>query len=773
MTLVVKDRVKETTTTTGTGPLTLGGAAAGFQSFAVIGNGNTTYYAITEPSTAAWEVGLGTYTLSGTILARTTVLSSSNGGSAVNFVAGIKDVFVTYPAERAVIDDGGGNLTATSFTGDGSALSNVAASTAATLQTARTIGGVSFNGSANINLPGVNATGNQSTTGNAATATNVAYSGLTGAVPTWNQNTTGNAATATNVAYSGLTGTVPTWNQNTTGSSGSTTGNAATATALQTARTIGGVSFNGSANINLPGVNAAGNQNTTGSSASTTGNAATATTLQTARTISLSGDVSGSASFNGSANATITAVVADDSHNHIVSNVDGLQTALDGKLSTSGKAADSELLDGVNSSSFLRSDANDTKTGYLEMQDGVNNYIALGNGGDFRMWHDGSNTYFRNYNHPDGDMIWQTEGTGGVVHTAMIVKGDTTTPRVELYYDSAKKLETTSTGATVTGTQVANSFSATGTDAIKISVGTTAQRPSGAAGLIRYNSTTGEPEWYSASGSEWLTFSTPAPYSIEYLLVAGGGGGGRGASSGAAANGGGGGAGGHLPSTASGISTGVTYAVTVGAGGAGGGVNAAGSAGAHSVLAGINTAIAGGGGASGASGNLAGGAGGSGGGGGSSSGAGGARTVGQGNVGASGRGGNDSGGGGGAGSAGTATNPSNGGAGLASSITGSSITRAGGGGGGRYNSSGGAGGTGGGGAGGSGTGSGVSGTANTGGGGGAAGMNASGNTGGTGSGGSGIVIIRYLGSQRGTGGTVTSSGGYTIHTFTSSGTYTG
>ena len=773
MTLVVKDRVKETTTTTGTGPLTLGGAAAGFQSFAVIGNGNTTYYAITEPSTAAWEVGLGTYTLSGTILARTTVLSSSNGGSAVNFVAGIKDVFVTYPAERAVIDDGGGNLTATSFTGDGSALSNVAASTAATLQTARTIGGVSFNGSANINLPGVNATGNQSTTGNAATATNVAYSGLTGAVPTWNQNTTGNAATATNVAYSGLTGTVPTWNQNTTGSSGSTTGNAATATALQTARTIGGVSFNGSANINLPGVNAAGNQNTTGSSASTTGNAATATTLQTARTISLSGDVSGSASFNGSANATITAVVADDSHNHIVSNVDGLQTALDGKLSTSGKAADSELLDGVNSSSFLRSDANDTKTGYLEMQDGVNNYIALGNGGDFRMWHDGSDTYFRNYNHPDGDMIWQTEGTGGVVHTAMIVKGDTTTPRVELYYDSAKKLETTSTGATVTGTQVANSFSATGTDAIKISVGTTAQRPSGAAGLIRYNSTTGEPEWYSASGSEWLTFSTPAPYSIEYLLVAGGGGGGRGASSGAAANGGGGGAGGHLPSTASGISTGVTYAVTVGAGGAGGGVNAAGSAGAHSVLAGINTAIAGGGGASGASGNLAGGAGGSGGGGGSSSGAGGARTVGQGNVGASGRGGNDSGGGGGAGSAGTATNPSNGGAGLASSITGSSITRAGGGGGGRYNSSGGAGGTGGGGAGGSGTGSGVSGTANTGGGGGAAGMNASGNTGGTGSGGSGIVIIRYLGSQRGTGGTVTSSGGYTIHTFTSSGTYTG
>jgi hypothetical protein len=105
---------------------------------------------------------------------------------------------------------------------------------------------------------------------------------------------------------------------------GAVTGNASTATALQTARTIGGVSFDGTANINLPGVNTAGNQ-------STSGNAATATKLATARTISLTGDVTGSASFDGSANASITATVADDSHNHTIANVDGLQTALDGK----------------------------------------------------------------------------------------------------------------------------------------------------------------------------------------------------------------------------------------------------------------------------------------------------------------------------------------------------------------------------------------------------------------------------------------------------------
>ena len=103
MALVVKDRVKVTTTTTGTGTLTLGAAATGFQSFSVIGDANTTYYTITDTITGDWEVGIGTYTASGTTLSRDTVLSSSNSGSLVSFSAGSKDVFVVYPAERAVI----------------------------------------------------------------------------------------------------------------------------------------------------------------------------------------------------------------------------------------------------------------------------------------------------------------------------------------------------------------------------------------------------------------------------------------------------------------------------------------------------------------------------------------------------------------------------------------------------------------------------------------------------------------------------------------------
>ena len=110
MALIVKDRVQETSTTTGTGTLTLAGAVAGFQSFSVIGNANTTYYAIVMDS--SFEIGIGTYTLSGTTLSRTTVLESSNAGSLVNFSAGTKSVFCTYPAEQGLYLDASGNAIA-------------------------------------------------------------------------------------------------------------------------------------------------------------------------------------------------------------------------------------------------------------------------------------------------------------------------------------------------------------------------------------------------------------------------------------------------------------------------------------------------------------------------------------------------------------------------------------------------------------------------------------------------------------------------------------
>jgi len=89
MALVLNDRVKETSTTTGTGTLTLGGAVTGFETFAAgIGNSNTTYYAVILPGTAEFEVGLGTLNGDSSTIARTTIISSSNSDSAVNFSAG-------------------------------------------------------------------------------------------------------------------------------------------------------------------------------------------------------------------------------------------------------------------------------------------------------------------------------------------------------------------------------------------------------------------------------------------------------------------------------------------------------------------------------------------------------------------------------------------------------------------------------------------------------------------------------------------------------------
>ena len=110
MALVVYDRVQETTTTSGTGSVTLLGAVSGFQSFAVVGNGNTTYYTITDGP--AWEVGIGTYSTSGPTLARTTVLSNSNGNTTpINLSGGLAQVFVTYTAEKSVNLDASDNVT--------------------------------------------------------------------------------------------------------------------------------------------------------------------------------------------------------------------------------------------------------------------------------------------------------------------------------------------------------------------------------------------------------------------------------------------------------------------------------------------------------------------------------------------------------------------------------------------------------------------------------------------------------------------------------------
>ena len=519
MALVIADRVKVTTTTTGTGDLNLASAATGFQDFSAIGDGNTTYYAVSSALGSEWEVGIGTYTASGATLSRDTIFDSSNSGSAVNFSAGTKDVYVVYPASKAVMKDAAGSVPATTFAAITATTANI---TTATL-TNGTVSGTPSIGNSITNKTYVdnlatqavtyhspcrgevsdsegnlNAVYNNGSSGVGATLTNngtlaaFAYGGISDWAPgervliynqtTATQNgvytitTVGDGSTAwvltratdadsyaindpdalglndaffiqegngsgelyvcntsgtitfgtTNITFeqiasaaiysagtgldltgttfshedtssqasvnnsgntfiqdvtldgfghvtaltsatavindatltlatsgTGLSGsasftandsdnatftvTSNATNANTpstivardasgnfsagtitanltgnvtgnvTGSSGSTTGNAATATALQTARTIGGVSFDGTANIDLPGVNTAGNQ-------STSGNAATATKWATGRTITLTGDVTGvSGAFDGSGNLSFATTIAANS----------------------------------------------------------------------------------------------------------------------------------------------------------------------------------------------------------------------------------------------------------------------------------------------------------------------------------------------------------------------------------------------------------------------------------------------------------------------------
>ena len=133
MAFVIADRVRETTTTTGTGTIDLGGAVTNFETFtANLSNGDTTYYAIVDNTNNAFEVGLGTFaTGSPNTLARTTIIASSNSNSAVTLGSGTKDVFITIPASKLVVEDGsnnvaiGGTVTATAFSGSGASLTGV------------------------------------------------------------------------------------------------------------------------------------------------------------------------------------------------------------------------------------------------------------------------------------------------------------------------------------------------------------------------------------------------------------------------------------------------------------------------------------------------------------------------------------------------------------------------------------------------------------------------------------------------------------------------
>jgi hypothetical protein len=490
MALIIKDRVKEGTTSTGTGSVSLVSTSATFDTFAsVMTNGDTTYYAIVHTSSGVdeWEVGLGTWN-TGNTLSRTTVLAGSAGTSAVNFSAGTKDVFMTYPSAIAAYTDGSGDLSSliglgnhtTTDLAEGSNLyfntgridSHLSGGTGVTYNAGAISIGQAVATSSDVTFNTVTLGGNPATALQAATkeyVDTIAASGIhyhervrveaaANRPATYNNGTSGVGATLTNSgtqevlvidgvtvdvadrvlitqqtntahngvytvtnvgsastnwvltrstdadsygpsdkdalgegdAYfvkEGLTGAGELYVMNTSGviTFGTTpitftviaetaiysagTGLTLTGTEFATAQDIAATASPTfvTVNANLSG-NVTGNVtgNVSGTSGSTTGNAATATKLATARTVQLSGDVTGSASFDGSANINIVATVGDDSHAHIISNVDGLQAALDAKADdsttiTAGTGLTGGGTLGVNSTLSLDTTYTDTR----------------------------------------------------------------------------------------------------------------------------------------------------------------------------------------------------------------------------------------------------------------------------------------------------------------------------------------------------------------------------------------------------------------------------
>ena len=412
MAFVVKDRVKQSTTTTGTGSIVLNGTVSGFQTFtSALSDGDTTYYAIFEVSTNNWEVGVGTWTESTATLARTTVLASSNSNNAINLTAQA-EVFITQPAGKAAFFDPSGDLTLVQ--------DPTSSLQAATKQYVDTIAaaGIHYHAPVRVEHPSnLTATYNNGSSGVGATLTN---SGTNAALVLDNVSMVLNdrvlVANQTDQTQNGVY-TV------------TTVGDVSTAWVLtrstdtDTAGPSDPDAFGkGDAFFIKEGDTNAGHLDVL----TTTG------TIVFGTTNIVFAEVAETTVYSAGTGLTLT----------------GTQFAADGANITN---VDAVTLDGIDSSQFLRSDTVDTKTaGNLNFSDSVK--AQFGDSSDLQIYHDGSNSYISD------------QGTGGLrilndsnlafknaagTENKAIFKTDA---EVELYYDNALKFETTSTGIEVTGT---------------------------------------------------------------------------------------------------------------------------------------------------------------------------------------------------------------------------------------------------------------------------------------------------------------------------------
>ena len=472
MALVVNDRVKETSTTTGTGTLTLAGAVTGFETFSsAIGNTNTTYYAIVA-NNGEFEVGLGTVA-AGT-LARTTIISSSNSDAAVNLPAGTKDVFCTLPASKSVILDASGNIVANN--GSNLTALNATQLTSGTVPDARFPATLpALNGSALTNL---NATALAS--GTVANARlDAQLQDVAGLATTAGKIIQGDGSNFALSAY-----TLPT-------SDGS-------ANQVLTTDGSGAVTFATPTVGDITGVTAGSGLAGGGTSGDVTLNvgAGTGVTVN-ANDIAIGQSVATSASPTFAGLTTTADINFGDSDKARFGAGQDLEIFHDGSNSYLQDVGTGELfIKGSTNVNIYNVSDNEpmaifTKNGPVDLyydnakkfetkSDGINitgtvyadglsmndnEIIYLGNSADLRIYHDGSNSYVNDTG--TGNLFVNTNGT----KIALISDLDSSNGKmaeftkdgaVELYYDNSKKFETVTGGATVTGTMTATTFSGSG-----------------------------------------------------------------------------------------------------------------------------------------------------------------------------------------------------------------------------------------------------------------------------------------------------------------------